>query len=67
MNVDLAEDIPLCLKYTDKIKLNMFILLLFYCWLQVSASQDHQQANIYNKIKNAGEYNTKTYIFYGKR
>jgi hypothetical protein len=51
----LVDDIPLSLKYLNKIKLNMyyvFILLLFYYWLLVSASRGHHQANIYKKIKN---------------
>lgn len=55
----------------DKIKYvlgltQLSIILLFYCWLQVSASQDHQQANIYNKTKNVVVNSTKTLIFYGK-
>jgi len=29
----------------------MFMLLLFYYWLLVSASTDHHQANIYKKLK----------------
>jgi hypothetical protein len=28
---------------------HLFILLLFCCWLQVSASKSHHQANIYKK------------------
>jgi hypothetical protein len=42
----------------------MFILLLFYCWLIVSASKGHNQANIYQKPKNAGAFSTKCQ-FYG--
>jgi len=29
----------------------MFILLLLYYWLPVSASKGHNQANIYTKLK----------------
>ena len=29
----------------------MFILLLLYCWLLVSASKGHHQANIYEKLE----------------
>jgi len=43
----------------------MYILLLFYYWLLVSASKGHHQANIDKKLKNAGAYSAKTLIFYG--
>ena len=42
----------------------MFILLLFYYWLLVSAPKGHHQANIYKKPKIAGAYSTK-HKFYG--
>ena len=34
------------------------ISLLFYYWLQVSASADCHKANIYKKLKNVGAYIT---------
>jgi hypothetical protein len=51
----LVEDILLCLKYLNNRKLNMysvwhssmFIVLIFYYWLLVSASKGHHQANVY--------------------
>jgi hypothetical protein len=54
--VVLVEDSPLCLKYVNNRKLNMYsvgrncmfiLLLLFYYWLLVSASKGHHQASIY--------------------
>jgi hypothetical protein len=40
------------------------ILSLFYYWLQISASLDRQQANIYKKLKIASVYITKTSILW---
>jgi hypothetical protein len=42
----------------------MFILLLLYYWLQVSASKGHLQGKIYKKLGNAGANSTKS-KFYG--
>jgi hypothetical protein len=56
----LVEDIQLCLKYINKLKLTMYsvwhnytfiLLLLFYYWLLVSASKGYHQADIYKKLK----------------
>jgi hypothetical protein len=41
----------------------MFILLLFYYWLLVSASQGHHQASIYKKLKML-EHIVQKYQFY---
>ena len=68
----LVEEIPLCLRHINKIKLNMYsiwhdymiILLLFYYWLLVSASKGHHHANIY-KILKMPAHLVQKHQFYG--
>jgi hypothetical protein len=55
----------------DSIWHNYIILLLYYYWLLVSASLDHNQGNIYKKLKSAGAFckywpETSSYFKVGK-
>ena len=73
LTVPLEVEIPLCLKYINKTKLNMytvwhncmffFFLLLCYHWLLVSASKGHHQANIFQKTKKCRSYSIKIQFY----
>ena len=64
-----VEDIPLCMKYNDKIKLytysvghnNIFITLM----ATIFGHNGHYQAKVPQKLNKAGAYDAKSLIYMG--